>query len=472
MQQQHVNTVGHVRDHDKAADSSREPCHRRPRVVSRQVHHGTLTNTALAMKIRNLHLNKVKLLIITLFVTVFLLYDFGSSSNVIDQSEIPKDLFEDIDDDVAVDFNRVRKIDRTRSEKYVDTIENILSGEFSPLDEVVSPSPEYINLGFIMINLNQTTENLTDKFKHSVQKTFYSMLQYWSSAPLNLIVVTDERSVPSVASFLAGLLSREVGLRVITTRSRRWRRADSVPRVRVHFVNAMDIVQRNKPFVKRLQAVTLQYKENKTFVEDRYLADLFYIAPIYHLAFPALDSIIVIDITDLDFQDSVELLQEELRQVRGGRLIGLGLDLAPSYYLQLGRYRFLHPGSELGYPGPSQGFNTGVVLYNLAAMRRSQLYNSYLTPAMVNMLQEKYMYDFTLAEQVGILTPSCRCTKLTHRILGLVHQPVIQPPRPLLRAAVQVQQTDLHPVPEQQHGGALRGVPPLRAQGRGGGGPH
>ena len=90
--------------------------------------------------------------------------------------------------------------------------------------------------------------------------------------------------------------------------------------------------------------------------------------------------------------------------MRGGRLIGLGLDMAPSYYLQLGRYRFLHPGSELGYPGPSQGFNTGVVLYNLAAMRRSQLYNSYLTPAMVNMLQEKYMYDFTLAEQVGIIT--------------------------------------------------------------------
>ena len=405
MQQQHINTVGHVRDHDEAADSSRELCHRRGRVGTRQVLSFTLTNTAPAMKIRNLHLNKVKLLIITLFVTVFLVYDFGSSSHVIDQtSEIRNDLFEDIDDDVAVDFNRVRKIDRTRSEKYVDTIENILSGEFSRLDEVVSPSPEYINLGFIMINLNQTTENLTDKFKHSVQKTFYSMLQYWSSAPLNLIVVTDERSVPSVASFLAGLLSKEVGLRVITTRSRRWRRADSVPRVRVHFVNSMDIVQRNKPFVKRLQAVTLQYKENKTFVEDRYLADLFYIAPIYHLAFPALDSIIVIDITDLDFHDSVELLQEELRQVRGGRLIGLGLDMAPSYYLQLGRYRFLHPGSELGYPGPSQGFNTGVVLYNLAAMRRSQLYNSYLTPAMVNMLQEKYMYDFTLAEQVGIIT--------------------------------------------------------------------
>ena len=46
-----------------------------------------------------------------------------------------------------------------------------------------------------------------------------------------------------------------------------------------------------------------------------------------------------------------------------------------------------------------QGFNTGVVLYNLAEMRRSALYNSYLTPAMVTMLERKYMYGYTLAEQ-------------------------------------------------------------------------
>ena len=50
-----------------------------------------------------------------------------------------------------------------------------------------------------------------------------------------------------------------------------------------------------------------------------------------------------------------------------------------------------------------KGFNTGVVLYNLAEMRRSALYNSYLTPAMVTMLEKKYMYGYTLAEQVGIL---------------------------------------------------------------------
>ena len=47
-----------------------------------------------------------------------------------------------------------------------------------------------------------------------------------------------------------------------------------------------------------------------------------------------------------------------------------------------------------------------MVLYNLAEMRRSALYNSYLTPAMVTMLEKKYMYGYTLAEQVDMVTRS------------------------------------------------------------------
>ena len=47
-----------------------------------------------------------------------------------------------------------------------------------------------------------------------------------------------------------------------------------------------------------------------------------------------------------------------------------------------------------------------MVLYSLAEMRRSALYNSYLTPAMVTMLEKKYMYGYTLAEQVDMVTRS------------------------------------------------------------------
>ena len=71
---------------------------------------------------------------------------------------------------------------------------------------------------------------------------------------------------------------------MITTKSKRWRRVENVPKVKVHFVDALEIAAKNKPFIKRLQQMTLQYKENKTVDDDRYLADLFYIAPLYHLA--------------------------------------------------------------------------------------------------------------------------------------------------------------------------------------------
>ena len=32
-----------------------------------------------------------------------------------------------------------------------------------------------------------------------IRRTFYTLFQYWTSAPLTLILVTDARSVPSVA---------------------------------------------------------------------------------------------------------------------------------------------------------------------------------------------------------------------------------------------------------------------------------
>ena len=40
-----------------------------------------------------------------------------------------------------------------------------------------------------------------------------------------------------------------------------------------------------------------------------------------------------------------------------------------------------------------------MVLYNLAALRSSVLYNSYLTPKMITNLTEEFMYEMTLAEQ-------------------------------------------------------------------------
>ena len=122
------------------------------------------------MKIRNFQLNRVKLLILTFFLAVILVYDYNSLKHINSVSDNDSDLFKDINDDVDVDFARVRKIDRTRPDLlYVEAVEEILAGEFTPVSEVRSESEDAVNLAMIMINLNTTTDGLSGKFKLSVR---------------------------------------------------------------------------------------------------------------------------------------------------------------------------------------------------------------------------------------------------------------------------------------------------------------
>ena len=79
---------------------------------------------------------------------------------------------------------------------------------------------------------------------------------------------------------------------------------------------------------------------------------------------------------------------------------GIGPDLSPHYHLKL-------QPEERG--DLSQGFNTGVVLYQLERMRSSQEYNNYLELEWVRALQRKYHYKSVLiplpAQFTEILPP-------------------------------------------------------------------
>lgn len=84
-----------------------------------------------------------------------------------------------------------------------------------------------------------------------------------------------------------------------------------------------------------------------------------------------------------------------------GNLIGVGNDLAPHYYHVLRFFRESHPGTLIGDPGRFQGFNTGVVLFNLDKMRKSELYNSIVEnkAGIVDKLAEKYQFKSHLGKQ-------------------------------------------------------------------------
>ena len=167
--------------------------------------------------------------------------------------------------------------------------------------------------------------------------------------------------------------------------------------MKVNYVDSDKIIEKKKPFVKSVKASTAQSLDHKTVSEDRYTADLFYMAPVYHQAFTGLEKIIMIDSTDLEFHQDISVLDNQFHQLTDVQLMAIGLDLSPNYYHQLADYRKLHPDSKLGLAGVTQGFNTGVVLYNLEAMRQSALYNSYLTPSMISQVTTQFMYKMTLA---------------------------------------------------------------------------
>ena len=106
----------------------------------------------------------------TLFLAVIFVYDYNRLIEGNSVSDNDGDMLNDINDDVDIDFARVRKVDRTRPDlRYVEAVEDILAGEFTPVAEVRSEDEEAVNLAMIMINLNSTTQGLSAKFKHAVR---------------------------------------------------------------------------------------------------------------------------------------------------------------------------------------------------------------------------------------------------------------------------------------------------------------
>ena len=111
---------------------------------------------------------------------------------------------------------------------------------------------------------------------------------------------------------------------------------------------------------------------------------------------------IMLDV-DLKFRVDVAELFRQYEEFDADQMIGVGSDLAPHYYHVLRFYRESNPGTEIGKPGRFQGFNTGVVLFNLDRMRRSELYNSLVEnrDGIVDKLAQKYQFKSHLGTYVG-----------------------------------------------------------------------
>ena len=116
----------------------------------------------------------------------------------------------------------------------------------------------------------------------------------------------------------------------------------------------------------------------------------------------------------MSVQTNLGLLYSQFSKFSGSAVLGVAPDLSPHYRLNLEQFRRWHPESTLGDPGPTQvsrdsimtrsslylqGFNTGVVLFDLERMRESAEYNKFLEAEEVARVMNKYGYHVSLGDQ-------------------------------------------------------------------------
>uniref|UniRef100_A0A8B9TCM9 Xyloside xylosyltransferase 1 n=1 Tax=Anas platyrhynchos TaxID=8839 RepID=A0A8B9TCM9_ANAPL len=189
---------------------------------------------------------------------------------------------------------------------------------------------------------------------------------------LRLHLVTDRNS----RDIAEGLLRDELG------------RAAFPHQIITHDVN--ELTEKLFPIVEAMQ------KHFSAGTGTYYSDSIFFLSVAMHRIMPPeITQIIQVDL-DLKYKANIRDLFEEFDSFKEGAVIGIAREMQPVYSTAAE-----NPKTRVGEPPPDglPGFNSGVLLLNLEAMRRSKLYNQLLEPAMVQKLTEKYRFKGHLGDQ-------------------------------------------------------------------------
>ncbi|KAM6442405.1 xyloside xylosyltransferase 1 isoform 1-T1 [Liasis olivaceus] len=147
-----------------------------------------------------------------------------------------------------------------------------------------------------------------------------------------------------------------------------------------------------------------------------YYADsIFFLSVAMHHIMPKeILRIVQVDL-DVEYRANIRELFQEFDNFPEGAVIGIAREMQPVYRTKQSvaspgllpyrhifwQYRQEHPGTKVGEPPPDglPGFNSGVLLLNLEAMRQSELYNRLLEPAVVQQLANKFHFKGHLGDQ-------------------------------------------------------------------------
>ncbi|XP_070801406.1 xyloside xylosyltransferase 1 [Pituophis catenifer annectens] len=128
---------------------------------------------------------------------------------------------------------------------------------------------------------------------------------------------------------------------------------------------------------------------------------LFFLSVAMHHIMPReVSRIIQVDL-DVEYRANIRELFQEFDNFPEGAVIGIAREMQPVYRHIFWQYRQEHPGTKVGDPPPDglPGFNSGVLLLDLEAMRQSERYNRLLEPAVVQQLASKFHFKGHLGDQ-------------------------------------------------------------------------
>ncbi|XP_049631942.1 xyloside xylosyltransferase 1 [Suncus etruscus] len=132
-----------------------------------------------------------------------------------------------------------------------------------------------------------------------------------------------------------------------------------------------------------------------------YSDSIFFLSVAMHQIMPKeISRIIQLDL-DLQYQTNIRELFEEFDNFLPSAVIGIAREMQPVYRHTFWQFRQENPKTRVGSPPPNglPGFNSGVMLLNLEAMRQSSLYGHLLEPGQVQRLADKYRFRGHLGDQ-------------------------------------------------------------------------
>ncbi|XP_077572366.1 xyloside xylosyltransferase 1 [Stigmatopora nigra] len=128
---------------------------------------------------------------------------------------------------------------------------------------------------------------------------------------------------------------------------------------------------------------------------------IFFLSVAMHHILPKnLTRIVQLDL-DLKYRTNIRDLFQEFDHFPPGAVLGIAREMQPVYRHTFWQYRKENPQTRVGDPPPDglPGFNSGVMLLDLAAMRASALYNQLLDTRNVTKLADKYSVKGHLGDQ-------------------------------------------------------------------------